>query len=35
VALRCISVAVPLGALASVAASWALLRRSVLFLARR
>jgi putative ABC transport system permease protein len=35
VALRCVSVAVPLGALASVAASWALLRRSVLFLARR
>jgi putative ABC transport system permease protein len=35
VALRCVSVAVPLGAVASVAASWALLRRSVLFLARR
>jgi hypothetical protein len=28
-------VAVPLGAMASVAASWALLRRNVLFLARR
>jgi putative ABC transport system permease protein len=35
VALRCVAVAVPLGALASVAASWALLRRSVLRLARR
>jgi ABC-type lipoprotein release transport system permease subunit len=35
VALRCVAVAVPLGALASVAASWALLRRNVLFLARR
>jgi putative ABC transport system permease protein len=35
VALRSVAVAVPLGALASVAASWALLRRNVLFLARR
>src|ERR1700687_1776722 len=35
VALRCVAVAVPLGAMASVAASWALLRRNVLFLARR
>lgn len=35
VALRCVVIAVPLGALASVAASWTLLRRSVLFLARR
>jgi putative ABC transport system permease protein len=35
VALRSVAVAVPLGALASVAASWALLRRNVLLLARR
>jgi putative ABC transport system permease protein len=35
VALRSAAVAVPLGALASVAASWVLLRRSVLSLARR
>ena len=35
VALRSVAIAVPLGALASVAASWTLLRRSVLFLARR
>lgn len=35
VALRSIAMAVPLGALASVAASWTLLRRSVLSLARR
>ena len=35
VALRCVATAVPLGALASVAASWALLRRNVLSLARR
>ena len=35
VALRCALIAVPLGAIASVAASWALLRRSVLSLARR
>lgn len=35
VALRSVALAVPLGALASVAASWALLRRSVLALARR
>jgi putative ABC transport system permease protein len=35
VALRSAAIAVPLGALASVAASWVLLRRSVLSLARR
>ena len=35
VALRSAGLAVPLGALASVAASWLLLRRSVLSLARR
>ena len=35
VALRSFAIAVPLGALASVAASWTLLRRNVLFLARR
>jgi putative ABC transport system permease protein len=35
VALRCVAMAVPLGVLASVAASWALLRRNVLSLARR
>jgi putative ABC transport system permease protein len=35
VALRSIVIAVPLGALASLAASWVLLRRSVLSLARR
>lgn len=35
VALRCVAMAVPLGAFASVAASWALLRRSGLLLARR
>ncbi len=35
VALRSIAIAVPLGALASVAASWTLLRQSVLSLARR
>ena len=35
VALRCAGLAVPLGALASVAASWVLLRRDLLSLARR
>ncbi len=35
VALRSIAIAVPLGALASLGASWVLLRRSVLSLARR
>jgi putative ABC transport system permease protein len=35
VALRCVGLAVPLGALASVAASWVLLRRDLLSLARR
>lgn len=35
VALRCVAMAVPLGVLASLAASWALLRRNVLSLARR
>jgi putative ABC transport system permease protein len=35
VALRSAAIAVPLGALASIAASWVLLRRSVLSLARR
>jgi putative ABC transport system permease protein len=35
VALRCVELAVPLGALASVAASWVLLRRDLLSLARR
>ena len=35
VALRCVAMAVPLGALASVAASWVLLRRDLLSLARR
>jgi putative ABC transport system permease protein len=33
--LRCVAIAVPLGAAASVAASWMLLRRHVLSLARR
>lgn len=35
VAFRCVGLAVPLGALASVAASWVLLRRDLLSLARR
>jgi putative ABC transport system permease protein len=35
VAWRCVIIAVPLGAIASVVASWTLLRRSVLVLARR
>ncbi|MBM3776695.1 MAG: FtsX-like permease family protein [Acidimicrobiia bacterium] len=35
VAVQCLLIAVPLGVLASVAASWTLLRRQVLFLARR
>jgi ABC-type lipoprotein release transport system permease subunit len=35
VALRCAGLAVPLGALASVSASWVLLRRDLLSLARR
>jgi ABC-type lipoprotein release transport system permease subunit len=35
VALRCVAVAVPLGVVASIAASWVLLRRGVLSLARR
>ena len=35
VAARCVSIAVPLGAVATVAASWALLRRNGLRLARR
>ena len=35
VALRCVGLAVPLGVLASVAASWVLLRRDLLSLARR
>jgi putative ABC transport system permease protein len=35
VALKCVGLAVPLGALASVAASWVLLRRDLLSLARR
>ena len=35
VALTCVSIAVPLGASATVVASWALLRRSGLRLARR
>ena len=35
VALRSVAISVPLGALASIAASWVLLRRSVLSLARR
>ena len=35
VALRCAGLAVPLGVLASVAASWVLLRRDLLSLARR
>ena len=34
VAVLCLSIAVPLGAVATVAASWALLRRSGLRLAR-
>ena len=35
VAARCVSIAVPLGAAATVLASWALLRRNALRLARR
>jgi hypothetical protein len=35
VALRCVAIAVPLGASATVVASWALLRRGGLRLARR
>jgi ABC-type antimicrobial peptide transport system permease subunit len=35
VALRCVAIAVPLGVVATVAASWALLRRNALRLARR
>jgi putative ABC transport system permease protein len=35
VALLCVAIAVPLGAAATVAASWALLRRNALRLARR
>jgi putative ABC transport system permease protein len=35
VAARCVAIAVPLGAVATVAASWALLRRNALRLARR
>ncbi len=35
IALRCLALAVPLGMLASVVASWTLLRRDVLALARR
>jgi putative ABC transport system permease protein len=35
VAMWCVALAAPLGACASVAASWALLRRNVLWLARR
>ena len=35
VALRCVGLAVPLGALATVTASWVLLRRDLLSLARR
>jgi len=35
VALTCVSIAVPLGAAATVLASWALLRRNALRLARR
>jgi NhaP-type Na+/H+ or K+/H+ antiporter len=35
VALRCVAIAVPLGVTATVVASWALLRRNALRLARR
>jgi ABC-type antimicrobial peptide transport system permease subunit len=35
VALRCVAIAVPLGVVATVLASWALLRRNALRLARR
>jgi hypothetical protein len=35
VALLCVAIAVPLGAVATVVASWALLRRGALRLARR
>jgi hypothetical protein len=35
IAVLCVAIAVPLGAAATVAASWALLRRSGLRLARR
>ena len=34
-ALTCLAIAIPLGAVATVVASWALLRRNALRLARR